>query len=112
MNSHHEEKLLNCAFGDISPEEAMRIEAEAARNPELRQRLDDYQSMRAGLRSLGDHVPEHQLSNERLRDAILARGLSTTAGASSPTGPKWWQIAWMPVAAAAIAAVVFMAKRE
>lgn len=108
MKPHNDDQLLNCAFGDITPDEAMRIEADAARNAELRERLDSYQNLRAGLRALGDKVPDHQLSNERLRDAILARGLSTTARPIS--SPRWWQMAWMPIAAAAIAAVVFMAK--
>jgi hypothetical protein len=48
-------------------------------------------------------VPEHQLSTERLRHAILNKGLSARPATS------WWKLAWTPLA---IAGLVFYAVRN
>lgn len=102
MNGKFEEKLAQLAFGDISSEEAARIEAQVHKNPEAARRLAEYRDMRGGLRAMAD-VPEHQLSNERLREAILARGLNSQPVEDRPArrgfGAGW---VWMPVAACAL----------
>lgn len=97
MNGKFEEKLAQLAFGDLSPEEAALVEAQVARNPEASRALAEYRDMCGGLRSLAA-VPEHQLSNERLRNAILTQGLRTkpVEPASKGFGAGWL---WMPVAA-------------
>jgi len=100
MNGKFEEKLAQLAFGDLSPEEAAQVEAQVSRNPEASQALADYRDMCGGLRSLAA-VPEHQLSNERLRNAILTQGLRTKPEEkpSKGFGAGW---IWMPVAACAM----------
>lgn len=100
MNGKFEEKLAQLAFGDLSPEEAAQVEAQVSRNPEASQALADYRDMCGGLRSLAA-VPEHQLSNERLRNAILTQGLRAKPEEkpSKGLGVGW---IWMPVAACAM----------
>jgi hypothetical protein len=102
MNRKYEDQLIELAFGDMTPEEARRLEEQALADPEAARALQTYRDVRDGLRAMAV-VPEHQLSNERLRDAILARGLDNKKKESSRT---WW---WMPVGAMAMAfALVFM----
>jgi hypothetical protein len=97
MNGKFEEKLAQLAFEDMTSEEAARIEAQAGSNPAALQALAEFRDMREGLRGLAE-VPEHQLSNERLRDAILARGLHPEPVKDSARGfGAGWL--WMPVAA-------------
>lgn len=62
---------------------------------------DNTDWVKQGLRELRD-VPPMQLSNDRLRDAILGQGLSPESTPSSPSIP-WWRWAWAPVAAGALA---------
>ena len=57
--------------------------------------------LRDSLKELRD-VPAHGLSNERLRDRLLATNLAPAKSASAP----WWSWAWAPVAAAAFAVVI------
>lgn len=102
MNGKFEEKLAQLAFGDMSSEEAARIEAQVQKNPEAARHLAEYREMRGGLRAMAD-IPDHQLSNERLREAILARGLNSQPVEDRPArrgfGAGW---VWMPVAACAL----------
>ena len=58
--------------------------------------------LQEGLRDLRD-VPEHGLSNERLRDRLLATGLD--AKPASPATP-WWAWALAPAAAALVVLAV------
>lgn len=98
MNGKFEEKLAQLAFGDLSPEEAERIEAQVKNDPEALHALNVYHGMRSELKGLRD-VPKDQMSKERLRDAILAQGLKPqTTPAKNPFG---WL--WMPAAACALA---------
>lgn len=100
MNGKFDEKLAQLAFGDMTPEEAARIEAQVRQDPAASARLAEYREMRASLSGLSA-VPDHQLSNERLRDAILAQGLRPKAvEPSSPGLGRGWL--WMPVAACAL----------
>jgi len=106
MNGKFEEQLARLAFGDVSPEEAARIERQAQNDPKAALALAEFRRMREGLRDLAA-VPEHQLSNERLRDALLARGLNGKPADTqdSSRGAGWL---WMPVAAAALGFGLFM----
>lgn len=99
MNGKFEERLARLAFGDITPEEARRLEQEAQGNPDAARVLMEYRAMRDGLRGLGADVPADQLSKERLRDAILGQGLRP---APEPARTSWNWI-WMPTVACAIA---------
>jgi hypothetical protein len=96
MNRKLEDAMVRLAFGDVTPEEVVALEREAASNPEAARALASYRRMRDGLRDLYD-VPQDQLSKERLRHAILASGLKP-----QPTqSPRGWL--WMPAAAAVLA---------
>lgn len=95
MNRKLDEKLIELAFGDLPEEEATRVVGEASQDPEAARALQDYRDMRDGLRKLSD-IPPHQLSNERLRAAILNRGAAKPA---RPAGISWL---WMPAAAAVL----------
>lgn len=75
MNERFEEDLVQAAFGDLTLEEAAEIERQAMQDPEAAKALTSYREMSEGLRSLRE-VPEHQLSTERLRHAILSQGLA------------------------------------
>jgi hypothetical protein len=110
MNGKFEEQLARLAFGDVSPEEAARIERQAENDPKAAKALAEFRQMRAGLRNLAS-VPDHQLSNERLRDAILARGLDNAPTKPVPQseGIGWL---WMPVAAAALGFGLFMLRNH
>jgi len=100
MNGKFEEKLAQLAFGDLSPEEAAQVEAQVARNPEASRALSEYRDMCGGLRSLAA-VPEHQLSNERLRNAILTQGLRAKP-VEQPSKRSNLGWVWMPVMACAL----------
>jgi hypothetical protein len=82
------------------------LEAQISASPALQKTLLEYQSMREGLRSLAD-VPEHQLSNERLRDAILGNGLSP-----QPIKNTDWSWLWMSAVAASLAVGLMIGLRR
>lgn len=101
MNKKLEEKLAMLAFGDLSPEETMSLERELSRDPEAGLILRQYRDMRTGLKALHE-IPEHQLSTERLRHAVLNQGLKPKAR------PQLGWL-WMPTVTAALAfGVMFM----
>ena len=105
MNGKLEEQLAQLAFGDLTPDEAARIEAQVKGDPEALRALNTYHGMRSELRGLRD-VPADQMSNERLRDAILAQGLKPKPVA----GKSIWGWGWMPVAAGALAVAMMMVR--
>lgn len=95
MRRKNEEELIKLAFGDIEPkssENARRLLAEDAEAAKL---FAGYSEIREGLKSL--KTPEHQLSTERLREAILKQGLKQ----KSPLAGWKWTFAPLAVAAAA-----------
>ncbi|HVT13515.1 MAG TPA: hypothetical protein VHE55_14720 [Fimbriimonadaceae bacterium] len=101
MNKKLEDKLAMLAFGDLSPEETARLEQEVAGDPKAVMVLREYRDMRNGLKALHD-IPEHQLSTERLRHAVLNQGLKPK------TRPQLGWL-WMPaVAAVFMFGVVFV----
>lgn len=97
MKRKIEEQMAMLAFGEVSAEEALRLKARAELDPEAERAYGMYCRMKDELRSLSD-VPADQLSKERLRQAILARGLKDHQPRRER--PTWL---WMPAAAAAMA---------
>src|SRR5688572_28441895 len=104
MNRRLEEELLQTAFGEAWREEMADLERRVMSDPEAAKALKTYQLMKEGLRDLGD-IPEHQISTERLRHAILEQGLKPKKE-SSP----WFGCLGIatPAAAAAIALAFVM----
>jgi len=100
MKKKLEDKLAMLAFGDVDPRETARIEHELGGNDRARAILAEYREMRAALKALGE-IPEHQLSTQRLRHAVLNSGLKP-----KPRPQFGW--IWMPAAAFALAFGVFM----
>ncbi|RYG39508.1 hypothetical protein EON81_00715 [bacterium] len=106
MISNREDRLVRFAFGDVNEQEQTEIEALIARDPDARRTVDQYAAMRSDFGRLRE-VPEDQMSRERLRDAILARGLKSEA---EPEKSRWgWM--WMPVAACTLAFAYMMMPR-
>lgn len=99
MNRKFEDRLVRLAFGDMDAEEAARLEAEAQTDSYGAHRLAEYRRLKGDLARLKE-VPADQLSTERLRDAILARGLRPEPERPSTGGLGW---IWMPVAACVLA---------
>jgi len=83
--SRHDDRLAAYAFGDLSPEESSRVEAELAEHPEWTAAVEQFRSLRGDLTRLRD-VPECQLSPERMRDAILRREMGDRAKPSRRLG--------------------------
>jgi len=98
-----EDQLLMMAFGDLSAEEVAKVQAQASVDPEAARTLHAYSRMKEELKLLSD-VPPDQLSTERLREAILARGLREPRPVSRPT----WL--WMPAVAAVAAFALVVVK--
>ena len=96
MRRNDEDRLIELAFGEATPQEAEQLQMNAQSDPRLAETLRSYKEMREGLSALRD-VPEMQLSCDRLRDAILAGGLK------EPRFGGW--TTWL--AAPAIVAVAF-----
>lgn len=101
MKRKLEERLARLAFDDLSPSETAELERLAASDTEAARMLNEYRSMRNGLRDLAD-VPPHQLSNDRLRDAILGQGLRVKPQAADLS----WL--WMSGTACTAAAILFV----
>ena len=94
MRNKFEEELAQLAFGDLSDERASKLRAQAGPDPETARTYEMYCRMKDELKSLAVDVPSDQLSTERLRDAILQRGLTEKPVAR--TRPSW---VWVPIAA-------------
>ena len=95
MRRKNEEELIKLAFGDIEPQGSERAKKMLAEDAEAAKLFAGYSEIREGLKSL--KTPEHQLSTERLREAILKQGLKQ----KSPLAGWKWTFAPLAVAAAA-----------
>jgi len=93
MRRHHEDRLIELAFEELTAEEAEQLRNELQADPCQAGKLRAYAEMRDGLASLRE-VPEMQMSCDRLRDAILAGGLKEPRSA----GWTWFAV---PIAVAA-----------
>src|ERR1041384_7714142 len=97
MKRKNEENLIRLAFGDVDPREAERAKKLLVEDAEATKLFAGYEEIREGLKQL--HTPEHQLSTERLREAILRDGLKK----EKPSASGWrWTLAPVAVAAAAL----------
>jgi len=74
MKPRDEENLINLAFGELSEEEATRLEQSVRANPKASRALSGYERLKKDLVLLKD-IPELQISTERIRGAILGQGL-------------------------------------
>lgn len=97
MRKKIEEELAKLAFGDLDADTARRLELHTQSDPEATRTYETYRRMKDELRSLCDDVPADQLSKDRLREAILTRGLKE----HRPVSRLSWM--WMPAAAAVLA---------
>ncbi len=70
MKKRLEDQLLELAFDPRQDSIPAEIEAD----PAAHMRLNEYRTMKSALGQLRD-IPEHQLSTERLREALLHQGL-------------------------------------
>ena len=95
MRRKNEEELIKLAFGDIEPQGSERAKKMLADDAEAAKLFAGYSEIREGLKSL--KTPEHQLSTERLREAILKQGLKQ----KGPLAGWKWTFAPLAVAAAA-----------
>jgi hypothetical protein len=100
MKHRYEEDLIRLAFGELQgPEEerARSLVREDARAEEL---YRQYCDIREGLGQLP--TPDHQLSTERLRHAILDRGLAPERRGIG------WRWSWAPGLATIAVAALFL----
>ncbi len=85
MTNREYEEIIRAAFAEQEPGDCQHVnEASKA----------EYARLRAGLKSLAD-VPECQLTNERLRNAILSGGVRQKSS-------NWWFIGPIAIGAAAM----------
>jgi hypothetical protein len=103
MNRRREDDLIRLAFGELSPEEAAELKRSVDGDSEAIAALSVYSEMAAGLKELP--VADCQLSSERLRDAILSKGLGRPAAG---TGFRW---VWAPAALALLILAIPLARR-
>lgn len=97
MRRRLEDELVQAAFEDLGPDRVAEVERLAGQDPDAAQALAAYRQMKEDLRCLRG-VPEHQLSTERLRHAILHQGLK-------PKPARNWGWTWMPAATMVLAAL-------
>lgn len=99
MKHRYEDDLAMLAFGELPEAEAAPLRQIIEKDPEAASVYATYREMAGGLKLLP--VPEHQLSTERLRDAILNQDIKQRSRA------PFWQWLWGPIAVGA-AAYLFM----
>ena len=96
-----EEKFFAWLDGELSPDEAARVEAEVAADPELSKLAAEHRSMAAGLRGAFSAV-ETQLVPERLQDMLKGDGkVVSLADARSRRQARLAQPLWVQAAALA-----------
>lgn len=103
MRRNDEDRLIELAFGEATPQEAEQLQLSVQSDPRLAETLRSYKEVRDGLSALRE-VPEMQLSCDRLRDAILAGGLRE---------PRFGGWSWLaaPALVAAAFAVTLIVRR-
>lgn len=108
MNRKLEDKLVDLAFGELTPEDAVRVEAATARDHQAAHLLSAYRDLKGDLKLLAD-IPEPQISTDRLRDAILSSGLQQ-APKETPANSRRWL--WMPAGACVLAFAAVMLRGQ
>ncbi len=99
MNKRLEDRIIELAFEERSESGA----AEVAKSPEAAARLLEYRTMRSALGQLRE-LPEHQLSTERMRQALLHRGLKRRRAF------PWQGLGYLAVAAGFFVCAFFVSK--
>jgi hypothetical protein len=92
LNQRLDDLILRAAYGEASAEDLAELKLRAASDPKIQAKLDRHLTVCEAMQSLKE-VPVSQLSNERLREAVLRQGLKPEAKRSSI-----WSWAWMPTA--------------
>lgn len=100
MKKNTENKWIEYAFGELDASEAEMLRQELAEDAEATKFVSEFEALRQDLKLL-DEAPDHQLSTERLRHAILNEGLHKQ---KKRAGVLSW--IWMPGAAAAVTFVL------
>lgn len=89
MKRKDEERLIKLAFGELEGHSGV-ADRPLSEDAEAAKFVAEFEELRQGLKQLAGPVPEHQLSSERLRDAILKQGLKER----KPAGLGWrWTFA-------------------
>lgn len=101
MKNRREDELIQLAFGELRGTEAERLSASLELGSADAALVEEMAALRDDLKLLS--VPAHQLSTERLRDAILNQGLhpKRTSGL-----PQWFKFAMTPALTLAVAYVI------
>ncbi len=97
FNRRPDDEIVELVFGEMDEVRAAEVEKRVAADPRVRSLAEGYRQLRDDLGTLRE-VPEDQLSSERLRHAILAKGL---AHEKRSNGLSSW--IWMPGLAACFA---------
>jgi hypothetical protein len=97
-----EDLVILHAYGELESQDAERVGTHLAACGECSKSFESFRAM-AGMVSEMPDAPGHQLSNERLREAILRAGMQRHR--SSPL--SWLGVGAPLAAAAAVAAFVF-----
>lgn len=105
MSKDNIDRIIELAFGELTPSEAEEMKDSLAADPGLLREMMDYQQLKDDLVALRA-VPAHQLSTERLKDAILQQGL-THKPANTLSIFQWL---WAPAAAACLVAAFMITK--
>jgi len=96
--------MIDLAFGEFSETEAVELETRASADPIAAKQLQELRSLKSDLKALSD-IPPHQLSNDRLRDAILGQGLK-------PKSVFDWSWIWMPALSCTLVAGLLFGLRH
>lgn len=100
MTDRTKDELLPWVANQTATEEERReVEAYLEEDPDARHELEFVEKLRAGVKAAGSDTSPGELGLARLRRRIAE---DRRAGATSPSGIRWWQ-------AAAIAATVLVA---
>ena len=107
MNQKLDELIVAYAYGEATDEQMRLLELKAALDPKIARQLAQQQSIARSMVALQD-IPDHQLSTERLRDALLKDGLKRQEA------PKPWiagTLAWAGFAGVAAFALLFVTRQ-
>jgi hypothetical protein len=101
MKRRDEDRIIDLAFGEIPGSEATRLEQQLSSNPAAAQTLSQFKRLKTDMALLND-IPDHQISTERIREAILRGGLKQKR--------NYWAWSLVPALAAAASLVVMFSR--
>jgi hypothetical protein len=105
MNFRKDREIIKGVFGELTDSEMSRLSRKIQHDPAAQVELKSYEEVARSLNLLRE-VPPDQLSKDRLRHAILERGLSP---ALEPEPRRNW--IWMPVSAFLLALLLVTVPR-